>query len=599
MLFEKLSHYRMESRNVVLAIAVLTLLVVGLTTQSLRSLAAYSSFPIALITLVLVLLFGKNRLVLSRYQTSFVIWMTAIAVVIPVFTSKSAVYSLEFGYVVALGCVLMFFITPALARLVLYALVTVSFIDSIISTAQLMEGSQRAFGLYGDIALRTLYLWISTVFIYFTTLEHRSRGSVIARFLLIGFLLFGLHTGQSFTVNFLVVIGYLWLGIYAFFKDRAHFSYFIWFLIVGLLSYGLYLWFAANVDVSGVRELAKVSSLNGRTPIYTAAWELVREAPFFGVGSGLFMYLYPSIRTEWGSAGLNVHNDYLEYWATAGIVGALPLILVAVYFVYRNIQALHTSRGNAFTFSGLLVSIMGLAFLNFFFWRIENFIIFAALWRLMDGQLHSEKPFVFRDKVALSMLMALPFLVLSARLYENFYGAYGNFSSRQQAVWTETVLGRDSGLLTHRASLISNTLASGDTSALPEAYVTKTKLTLDKAIAQNAIRAAVYCARADLGLALGESPNELQAIVDSGIVRDPSEAYCQSVGYANSVARGDLYSALSNLRLYFLSSGLAAQANPEQLNAMAQRAAYDAFQGGEQVFAKYFSRLHFQRTATR
>jgi hypothetical protein len=58
MLFEKLSHYRMESRSVVLAIAVLTLLVVGLTTQSLRSLAAYSSFPIALITLVLVLLFG-------------------------------------------------------------------------------------------------------------------------------------------------------------------------------------------------------------------------------------------------------------------------------------------------------------------------------------------------------------------------------------------------------------------------------------------------------------------------------------------------------------------------------------------------------------
>jgi len=160
-------------------------------------------------------------------------------------------------------------------------------------------------------------------------------------------------------------------------------------------------------------------------------------------------------------------------------------------------------------------------------------------------------------------------------------------------------LGRDSGLLTHRASLISNTLASGDTSALPEAYVTKTKLTLDRAIAQNAIRAAVYCARADLGLALGESPNELKSIADSGLVRDPSEAYCQSVSYANSVARGDLYSALSNLRLYFLSSGLAAQANPEQLNAMAQRAAYDAFQGGEQVFAKYFSRLHFQRTATR
>ena len=502
----------------------------------------------------------------------YVFWMVLVAVALPLLASKSAVISLEFGYVVALGSLLMFFITPQLARLVMYALVIVSLVDSVISTIQLMDSTQRAFGLYSDIALRTLYLWISSVFLYFTIFENRNKWSVVTRYLLIGFLLFGLHTGQSFTVNFLVVIGYLWLGIYAFFKDRVHFSYFIWFLIVGVLSYGLYLWFAANVDVSGVRGLGNASSLHGRTPIYQAAWNLVQEAPFFGVGSGLFMYLYPSIRSEWGTAGLNVHNDYLEYWATAGVLGALPLVLVAGYFVYRNFMGLLQKCPEAFTYSGLLVSIMGLAFLNFFFWRIENFIIFAALWRLMDAKHCHEKQFFFRDKVAILLVMALPFLVLSARLYEHFYAEHGTLVAGQNAGWTEAVLGRDSGVLPLRASLMATALLSEDTSGLQQSAIDEIKSALDMAIAGEAIRSPVYCTRVDLGLALGESPADLKNIIDWGIERDPSDAYCQSVKYGHSIASGNLYEALSTLRIYLLSPKTKQQ-DPDQLNAIAQQAA--------------------------
>lgn len=582
-----------QAKQFILYVSIVAIMVIGLSTQSVRTIAAYSAFIVALGTFGLILFLAKSRLLLSRVQTVYVFWMVAVVVVLPLFFSKSPILSLEFGYVVAFGSLLMFFITKPMAKVLLYALVLVSLADSIVSISQMLEGTQRAFGFYSDIALRTLYLWVSVVFIYITAFDDRKRWLIVGRYGLMGLLLFGLHTGQSFTVNFLVLVGYLLLGLYTLLRAPEQRWRYLWFVLIGLASYALYLVFAANVDVTGIRVLSNANSLNGRTPIYVSAWVLVKESPIFGVGSGLFMYLYPSIRTEWGSAGLNVHNDYLEYWATAGLVGALPLVFVAFYFIYRNGRSILLKQFDDFAFSGLLVSIMAFSFLNFFFWRLENFILLAALWRLMDGSESAETSLTGKSRIAVSLLMVLPFTVLTARLYEHFYVEFGPELTGKDKIWTEVVLSGDSGLLPYRASNVANALSKAD-GAVTQNDIDQVTSRLDLAIENRVIRAPVYCARVELGLAAGFSIPNTADLIAMGLARDPSDAYCQLIKYRASVTEGDLNNALSELRTYFLSVQ-ARQQDPNYLNDIAKTAAFDAYLGGEILFAKYFSRVEFRR----
>jgi tetratricopeptide (TPR) repeat protein len=57
---------------------------------------------------------------------------------------------------------------------------------------------------------------------------------------------------------------------------------------------------------------------------------MIQDAPWWGVGAGLFSLLYPPYRAPGeNSAGFFVHNDYLQLWLEAGLPG-LVLLLVAL-----------------------------------------------------------------------------------------------------------------------------------------------------------------------------------------------------------------------------------------------------------------------------
>lgn len=74
-------------------------------------------------------------------------------------------------------------------------------------------------------------------------------------------------------------------------------------------------------------------SMQARFMIWEGAWQLLREAPWFGIGLGMFALVYPVVRApQDSSAGFLVHNDYLQLWLEAGLP-ALLLLLAAMLAV--------------------------------------------------------------------------------------------------------------------------------------------------------------------------------------------------------------------------------------------------------------------------
>jgi len=77
--------------------------------------------------------------------------------------------------------------------------------------------------------------------------------------------------------------------------------------------------------------LMGVGSMQARLLIWEGAWQLLREAPWFGIGLGMFALAYPAVRaSQDSSAGFLVHNDYLQLWLEAGLPALLLILAVAV-----------------------------------------------------------------------------------------------------------------------------------------------------------------------------------------------------------------------------------------------------------------------------
>lgn len=76
-------------------------------------------------------------------------------------------------------------------------------------------------------------------------------------------------------------------------------------------------------------------SFANRIPIWEASVKLLT---WFGLGVGSFGYYYPYVRTESLTAGFYAHNDILQMWIEAGIIGAVAFLgfIVAVFITTRR-----------------------------------------------------------------------------------------------------------------------------------------------------------------------------------------------------------------------------------------------------------------------
>ena len=73
--------------------------------------------------------------------------------------------------------------------------------------------------------------------------------------------------------------------------------------------------------------------------IWSRAWEMLKESPWLGVGSGQFALLWPPYRhPDDSSAGYFVHNDYLQLWIETGLPGLVLLLAAFIAVTYLFVR---------------------------------------------------------------------------------------------------------------------------------------------------------------------------------------------------------------------------------------------------------------------
>lgn len=135
----------------------------------------------------------------------------------------------------------------------------------------------------------------------------------------------------------------------------------------------------------------------GRAGIWEDTWRLAEQHPFLGVGLGGY---WIAIRATHGGSGMMVprqaHNDYLELFASAGIVGAL--LLAAFLFLFVRRARTRLREGTRFTRAvcfGALVGLFGVAvhsLVDFGLHVTANAFVCAALVALAGTEVEVSAP---------------------------------------------------------------------------------------------------------------------------------------------------------------------------------------------------------------
>lgn len=85
---------------------------------------------------------------------------------------------------------------------------------------------------------------------------------------------------------------------------------------------------------------SEMTTLTGRTEIWSATWKAFLERPLFGYGYGSTKVLLPEVyRSFWGYTVTQAHNLYLQILVTTGVVGLIliliPLSLQIIAYITR------------------------------------------------------------------------------------------------------------------------------------------------------------------------------------------------------------------------------------------------------------------------
>ena len=179
--------------------------------------------------------------------------------------------------------------------------------------------------------LRAHYMLVATVLILFAVLYTRSRAAIL------------FTAGLAALAGVYVVMEVLGHGV-----RRARRLKTIIFAAVGMLVIGINVLIFSPKDISDEMKTADLAAIadrvTGKTEWHmTAAWEIFKEHPFFGVGGwGYKHYCLPYVPESarrsfgkwWARGGANVHNDHLQFLCEHGAVGFTLLVTTLVLLLW-------------------------------------------------------------------------------------------------------------------------------------------------------------------------------------------------------------------------------------------------------------------------
>lgn len=131
----------------------------------------------------------------------------------------------------------------------------------------------------------------------------------------------------------------------------------------------------------------KVGGDSDRFRYWLAAWKMINEHPFLGLGVGTFMANFlkflPNTNISYA------HNCYLQIWAETGIFALFSFASFMIFLVYFGIKEFIASRG--FLLLGLLSGVVGFLVHSFFdtnFYSLRLVILFWVWAGLIIGRMH-------------------------------------------------------------------------------------------------------------------------------------------------------------------------------------------------------------------
>ncbi|CAG5078066.1 O-antigen ligase family protein [Parvicella tangerina] len=196
--------------------------------------------------------------------------------------------------------------------------------------------------MYGNVSLIYLYLSLlnagSVKTYYFkTSLSKFALISVISIFVL-------LLMSKAGIVTMLLINS---IGLIAVFQKKRKLNYaFLTIFGLGLIAFGAYLTISplqSRVDEvwNSLSSDTKVESSTGaRLLVWEASWDIIKEQPLTGVGTGDLSAELDNLYFERNydkllSKSLNSHNQFLESWAKSGILGIITLIFMFFYVAWK------------------------------------------------------------------------------------------------------------------------------------------------------------------------------------------------------------------------------------------------------------------------
>ena len=132
------------------------------------------------------------------------------------------------------------------------------------------------------------------------------------------------------------------------------------------------------------------SAGHSRWLIWQAAWAMLQDAPWHGIGPGLFWLAYPPYRAAAdNSGGFYVHNDYLQLSLEGGWPTFIILLCLLALVAFRYARLLRWApRRRVHEGSGLFAALLAVAFhslLTFNFYQLPILIVMGALLARFDA----------------------------------------------------------------------------------------------------------------------------------------------------------------------------------------------------------------------
>jgi tetratricopeptide (TPR) repeat protein len=174
--------------------------------------------------------------------------------------------------------------------------------------------------------------------------------------------------------------------------------------------------FAASLIVTGLdfsRGLGRMATLadpwnagTDRFVIWQGAWEMLKDAPWHGIGVGIYALTYPPYRDATDrSAGHFVHNDLLQITLEAGWLAGLIALATAAAFlllVWRGVRCADISDSARLEVMALAGGMIAIGFHSLFTF---NFYVYSSLILIgiVLARIHSLLP----DSVAATRAIAL------------------------------------------------------------------------------------------------------------------------------------------------------------------------------------------------